>query len=499
MQMKYDVIIIGGGMGGLTAGALLARRGLRVVLLEQGDKTGGYVTSFKRGPFTFDATGAFLGGCEEGGEFYKILAQAGALQYLRFLRVEAAKNIYPDFSLDLYLSGGFEEYIREVRKLFPEERRGLKNYFALLKRIGEEINRFEGLTWWQTILFPFFFWHLIRYQRVSLGMILDRCFQGDGIKRVLSTLPAHLPPSRLSLFFTAVLISKVLAQGVWYPHGGMGTIPQALEAAFMEAGGELRLKNEVERIEVQGGTVQGVIVQGGDFLPAQRVVAAINIRRALMELLPEHNRDTFSKVVNRLEYSFSTCLVYLGVEMDVDRSVVPYFNYISPGDAQVEYEQLSRGEMSDDPTVIITIPTLLDPSLAPPGHHIVRIMTPASHKFRSGWGWNDRASYRIIKEEMTQRLIRTVENRYIPGLSARIKVTEAATPRTLERYTANEGGATYGLAPTPGQFGIGRPANRTPLRGLYLAGHYTRPSHGIVGAALSGRFVADMITQEQRG
>jgi phytoene desaturase len=496
--MTYDVIIIGGGMGGLTAGALLARRGLRVILLEQGDRTGGYVTSFKRGPYTFDATGAFLGGCEEGGEFHKILDQAGALRHLRFLSVETAKNIYPDFSLDLHLSGGFEEYVRGVRDLFPEEQGGLGDYFALIRKIGKEINRFEGITWWQTMLFPFFFWHLIRYQRVSLGMILDRYFQGDGIKRVLSTLPAHLPPSRLSLFFTAVLITKVLAQGVWYPHGGMGTIPQALETAFTEAGGELRLKTEVERIEVEGGAVQGVHTRGGDFLAAQRVVAAINIRRALMELVPEEYRDRFFKVVHPLEYSLSTCLVYLGVKMDVDRSDLPYFTYIGPADAQVEYEHLSRGEMPDDPTMIITIPTLLDSSLAPPGHHIVRIMTPASYKFRSGWGWHDRERYLIIKEEMTQRFIRTVENRYLPGLSARIKVIEAATPLTLERYTANEGGATYGLAPTPGQFGIGRPANRTSLGGLYLAGHYTRPSHGIVGAALSGRFVADMITQEQR-
>ena len=494
--MTYDVIVIGGGMGGLTAGALLARRGLRVVLLEQGAGTGGYVTSFKRGPYTFDATGAFLGGCEEGGEFHTLLAQAGALQHLRFLGIETAKNIYPDFSLDLHLSGGFEEYIRGVRELFPEEQRGLEDYFALIKKIGKEINRFEGITWWHTILFPFFFWHLIRYQRVSLGQILDRYFQGDGIKQVLSTLPAHLPPSRLSLFFTAVLITKVLAQGVWYPHGGMVTVPQALETAFKEAGGELREKTEVERIEVQNGAVQGVYTRGGEFFSAQRVVAAINIRRALTEMLPDEYRERFFKMVNSLEYSLSTCLVYLGVEMDVDSSDLPYFTYISPQDAQVEYEHLSRGEIPDDPTMIITIPTIIDPSLAPPGHHIVRIMAPASYS--SGWGWNDRSRYRIIKEEMAQRLIRTVEKRYIPGLSARIKVTEAATPRTLERYTANERGATYGLAPTPGQFGIGRPANRTPVKGLYLAGHYTRPSHGIVGAALSGRFVADMITQEQR-
>ncbi len=496
--MKYEVIIIGGGMGGLTAGALLARRGLRVVLLEQGERTGGYVTSFKRGPFTFDATGAFLGGCEEGGEFHTILVQTGALQHLRFLGIDTAKNIYPDFSLDLHLKGGFEAYVKGTRELFPEEQKGLEDYFALIRRIGGEINRFEGLTWWQTILFPFFFWHLIRYQGASLGTILDRYFQGDGIKRVLSTLPSHLPPSRLSLLFTATLITKVLSQGVWYPRGGMGTIPQALEAAFVDAGGELRLKTEVERIEVEGGTVKGVIARGGDCFSGSRVVAAINIRRALMELLPEECRGRFFSVVQGLEYSLSSFLVYLGVQMDVDRQALPCFTYVSPGDAQVEYEQLSRGEMPDDPAMIITIPTLLDPSLAPPGHHVVRLMTPASYGFRDGWGWKNQSRYRIIKEEMTQRLIHQVETRYIPGLSDRIKVIEAATPLTLERYTANEGGATYGLAPTPRQFGMGRPANKTPLKGLYLAGHYTRPSHGIVGAALSGRFVADMISTEQR-
>lgn len=497
--MKYDVIIIGGGMGGLTAGALLVRRGLRVLLLEQAEGTGGYVVSFKRGGFTFDATGAFVGGCEEGGEFHKILVQAGALEYLRFLRVEIARNIYPDFSLDLQLRGGFEEYIRGVRELFPEEQGGLRGYVALIHKLGEEIGRFEGITWRQMILFPFYFRHLIRYEKRSLGSILDRYFQGEGIKRVLSTLPAHLPPSRLSFLFTAILINKVLASGVWYPQGGMGAVSQALEAAFVQGGGEVRLKTEVQRIEVVGGSVQGVVTRDGDFFQAPRVVAAVNIRRALSDLLPEDYRERFSGMVHFLEYSLSSFLVYLGVKMDVVRLSLPYFTYISPRDAQLEYKQLSQGVMMpDDPTVIVTIPTLLDPSLAPPGHHIVRIMTPAAYGLCNGKGWHDPSRYRIIKEEVTQRLIRLVEGRYIPSLSRHCTFIEAATPLTLERYTANEGGATYGLAPTPRQIGRGRPANKTPLKGLYLAGHYTRPAHGIVGAALSGRFAADMISKEQR-
>ena len=104
----------------------------------------------------------------------------------------------------------------------------------------------------------------------------------------------------------------------------------------------------------------------------------------------------------------------------------------------------------------------------------------------------------MIKEETAQRLIRIVGERYIPGLSEHITCIEAATPRTLERYTANEKGATYGLAPIPQQFGRGRPGNRASIKGLYLAGHYSRPSHGILGAALSGKFVAEMIATEHR-
>jgi phytoene dehydrogenase-like protein len=199
-----------------------------------------------------------------------------------------------------------------------------------------------------------------------------------------------------------------------------------------------------------------------------------------------------------LEYSLSSFLVYLGVRMDLDKQDLPYFTYLSTGDAQREYEQLVRGEQPDEPSIIVTIPTLLDPALAPKGNHIVRLMAPASYAFCKGWGSDGHTHYRRIKEEEAQRLIRMVEERYMPGLSSHCTCIEAATPLTLERYTANEKGASYGLAPTPGQIGRGRPANKTPLKGLYLAGHYTRPAHGIVGAALSGRFVADMISKEYR-
>lgn len=489
------MIIIGGGIGGLTAAALLANRGRRVLLLEREERTGGYVTSFERDGFCFDATGAFVGGCEEGEEFYEVLVEAGALPYLTFLRIEGARNIYPGFSLDLPLSGGFRGYMEWAKRLFPTEEKGLEAYLTLISRIGSEIALLAAARWWQVLLFPIFFHHLIRYEKATLQSVLNRYFQGAEVKEVLSILPAHLPPSRLSFLFTATLITKALAKGVWYPRGGMEKIPLALEAAIRDAGGEVRVRAEVVRIDVEKGRVRGVLTRGGEFISAPSVVAAVNVKQALGDLLPERERWRFCRLLGRLEYSLSSFLVYLGVNMKIDH--FPYFTYVASEDVEGEYRELQQGRMPERPTVIITIPTLIDPMLAPDGHHIIRLITPAPYEFADRWGGGDKSRYREIKLGLANRLIRLVEERCLSGLGESIKVMEAATPLTLERYTANEAGASYGLAPTPDQIGRGRPANRTAIKGLYLAGHYSRPAHGIVGAALSGRFVADLITKEK--
>ena len=98
---RYDAIVIGAGMGGLTAAALLAKKGLKVLLLEKEEQVGGYVVSFKRHGFTFDATGSFVGGCHEGGEFYQILKEIGAHEEIEFIPIHHVRNIYPGFEVHL--------------------------------------------------------------------------------------------------------------------------------------------------------------------------------------------------------------------------------------------------------------------------------------------------------------------------------------------------------------------------------------------------------------
>ena len=193
---RYDVIVIGSGMGGLTASALLAKKGLKTLLLEKEEQAGGYVVSFKRQGSTFDATGAFVGGCHEGGEFHQILKEIGAHEEIDFIPIHHVRNIYPGFEVHLH-PGGIHSYTEALFDLFPKEEEGLKTYLSMVKRIGDEIKSYSEITTIQKIFFPFYFRNLVRFHRFSHQAILDNLFKGEEIKMALHSLPVTEPPSRL--------------------------------------------------------------------------------------------------------------------------------------------------------------------------------------------------------------------------------------------------------------------------------------------------------------
>jgi phytoene desaturase len=493
--MGYDVVIIGTGMGGLTAGALLAKNGLKVLLLEKASRPGGYVVSFRKKGFTFDATGVFVGGCEPGGEFEALLREVGVR--LKFERIDTIRNIYPGFEIALW-SGGFDHYIERLKAMFPEEKRGIERYERTISRIGAEVKALPRITWYEKALFPFLFRNLVRFSGTTHKTILDGLFTGNEIKMALSSLPVTVPPSQLSFLFVATFLHKVIAKGAYYPKGGMGVISKALAGSIEEAGGSIRYRTEATRILTRGNRVTGVVTHDGGVIEAPTVISNVSLPQTFRRLLPHGPPPSLAGELNHLEYSLSNFIVYLGVRGDAELDSLPFFTYLrSISDLEEEYRMLRKGEIPENPTVIMVVPSLVDPSLAPEGTHVLKLLSVAPYGYRTEWNRTNRRSYEAIKEEMAQRLITLVESRVVPGLKGKILFYEAATPVTLERYTGNERGAMYGLAATPKQFGRHRPPNRTPIKGLYLAGHYTRPAHGIVGAAISGSFTAKMILSKR--
>jgi len=493
--MKYDVIVIGAGMGGLTAATLLAKEGCKTLLLEKENQVGGYVVSFKRDGFTFDATGAFVGGCQEGGELHRILEEMGIHEKVQFIPIRHIRNIYPGFEVHLQ-PGGFLSYSEALFDLFPKEEKGLKTYLSLIKRIGEEIKSYSEITAIRKIFFPFYFRNLVRFHRSSHQTILDKLFKGQEIKMALHSLPVTEPPSRLSFLFLAVLINKALMEGVFYPKGGMGKISEAMADAFRQTGGDLHLQREVEEILIRDGRVDGIRAKDGKTFQSSLVVSDVN-PNLLVKMLPFEFRKPFEKKIQHFEYSLSCFILYIATDLDLKAMDLPYFTYLRfLSDLEEEDRILRRGEIPRNPTMMVSIPTILDPTLAPPRQHILSVLTNVPYHYQGKWGGGNFERYRHIKEEFSQKILRQLESKLIPGLRDHLLFYEAATPLTLERYTGNEMGAMYGLASTTHQVGNLRPPHQTVIPGLFQVGHYTRPSHGIVGTSLSGSFAAKTILKK---
>jgi len=285
-------------------------------------------------------------------------------------------------------------------------------------------------------------------------------------------------------------------EGVFYPKGGMGKMTEAMANAFLHAGGELHLQTEVDQIIMKNGRVEGVVTKDGKIFESPLIISNIN-PNLLVKMFPPESQPILLRRTKDLLYSLSCFILYIATDLDLRGMGFPYFTYLRfLHDLEEEHRMLRRGEVPRNPTLIVSIPTLLDPLLAPPGQHLIKVLITVPYGYRERWGGASPEKYPPIKEEFSQQMLQLLELKMIPHLREHLLFYEAATPLTLERYTGNERGAMYGLASIPQQMGPSRPPHRTPIPGLFQVGHYTRPSHGIVGASLSGLFCARSILQQ---
>lgn len=477
-------------MGGLVSAGLLARHGMKVLLLEKESRVGGYVTGFWREGFYFDATGAFVSACGPGGEFQGIVDELGLSKEITFLPIKSIWNIYP--SLDLHLDyQGPQSYLEEVKRLFPEHTKALEAYQRLTDQLGKEFMAFETAPWWRKAFLPLSFPALFRYARKSHGEILGALFGDDReVSLVLSALPTTLPPSLLSYAFVAVLWAKVLSKGVFYPKGGMLALSDALAGGIRSNGGQISCQREVTRILTQGKRAVGVRLSDDTEIRARWVVGDINPFQGERLLPKGFQLYKGMHSLNRYHPSLSALIFYIALPPGVLPSGWPYFiSVCTSDDLESLVSALREGSMEEGLHMVITTPTVIDPSLAPSEHHSLKVIVhaPPSRRFQENYGSLE------AFESLQERVFATIQRYTGLDLKGTALSVESATPMTLLRHTGNEQGAMYGLDAACGQVGPQRPPNRTALDNLLWVGHYTHPAHGIVGSAMSGRFASNII------
>lgn len=482
----YDAIVVGSGVGGLTAGALLARAGRSVLCIERHDRVGGYAHSFRRGGYLFDSGVHLVGGCEPGvfeggGLIHDLLSALGVRDRCDFQRIDPVyAAVYPDRTVQTPAS--IEELIRIHAEEFPRERKGLRQFLDECLNIRQEIRRAAELaTPYLVMNRPDRFPTLLRYRRATLRDVLDDAIDAPELQAMLGTLWPYLglPPSKVSFLYFATMLMSYLADGAYYCRGSFQRFGEALAEGITAHGGEILLRSPVRRIRVEDGRVRGVVLENGQRIDAPLVLSNADATQTIEELVgPQEFPYRYIAELRRMKPSISAFVVYAAAELELSRDIA-HETFFYPS---LDHEESYASSVAGAPSWFsLSVPTLADPRLAPQGRHVMIFTTLVSHESAKSWGEQ--------KDAMTERVFEMAE-RQMPGLRERLSFHESATPRTMERYTRNTNGAIYGWEVSPGQVGPGRLGHRTPIEGLNLVGHWTQPGGGVYGVVSSGIQVA---------
>jgi phytoene dehydrogenase-like protein len=328
--------------------------------------------------------------------------------------------------------------------------------------------------------------------------ILDRWFESDVLKATLATdsvigaMASPSTPGTAYVLFHHVMGEVDGARGVWgYVQGGMGALPEALAAAARAHGAEIRTGARVARIRVRGDGAAGVVLQDGTEIAARRIASSADATVTLLGLVgEEHLAPEVAAAVRAIDYGSASMKINLALSALPEFTALPGAPgpqhrgtiHIAPSLDYIEaaFDDARRGEPSTEPVLECTLPSAVDPSLAPPGKHVMQLFVQyAPYRLRAG-SWDE------LKEPFADRCLALLE-RYAPGVTRSVIARQTLSPLDLERRFALTGGNIFQGAMTPGQLFFLRPLAgyadyRTPIPRLYLCGAATHPGGGIMGA-----------------
>jgi len=486
------IAIIGAGLGGLTFGALAARDGHKVLIVDKNEKPGGVVALLEHEGYSFEQGPLLLGDLGRGEPVYEFLQELGIT--LDTMRADR-DIIMPDYEMvkpDHY-QGPYWRRDR-LKELFPEDREGLDEYYRLYDNVMHlRFLSMQKPTLLNKLKLALTFLKVKKYESMTVEELLQHLFKSEKIRTLYSGIFADFcaDPNEvqgLGVVFTnpeTAFDKRIPLQKdgkPYYPsfcfiRGGCQKLPEALADYITAHGGSIRYRTIAEKVLIENGQARGIRLADGEEIQADMVVgcgAGKDFFEKAVGL--EHLDDAYRKILSEFRPMEAVFMVHLGVDYDPMQFMKSSLYYCyGMYDLHGATEKLRSGVYHEgDDGYLIFVPSFHAPEFAPEGKHCVTIYTVAPDRLKDA-SWTER------KQEYAEKLIRLAE-RQLPELSKHITTMKIMTAEDYRTYTHMEKSSFGGVVPIWNQK---NPSHVTPVKQLFFVGQQSENAGG-VGAVILG-------------
>ena len=501
---SYDVLVIGAGIGGLTAAALLAKKGLKVLVIEQHYLPGGCASIFRRSGFTFDVGASlFFGFGEEGYNPHQFVMNE-LEEDISLVPMDETFTIHLDKNKKVSMYTDRNRFWDELCSSFPHQKSEIK---ALLNEFesfyNDSLDSYGGQFFAPAetppdhgkklfLTRPLYLLRLLRYLLSTQGQLFRRFTKDPEILKLFTLLNQNMTTCDLDQ--TPAIAGPMIhvesyTGGCYYAQGSPQILANKLEKAIQKYGGKILYKNRVKKILIEDGAAIGCQLDNGIKLYCKTLISNATVWNLYGKLIDRENISTkkFNWAKN-FRPSYSIFAVYLGVNSDV-----------IPKDTKPT--QILPFTYKDIPTYLtVYITSFFDPDASPEGTHSLCIFLPVTTPDKAmPTDGKDKYQDRVYKEskkEKAAEIINYLDKNYFPGLKNNILVQEIATPKTIQRYTLKSAGAIGGPQVNMRQSYMSRLAARSDWKRLYCVGDSTSQGIGVVSVTVSAISAVNAILQD---
>ena len=502
---KYDAVVIGSGIGGLTTAALLSDMGWKVCVLEQHYTAGGYTHSYDRNGYEWDVGVHYIG---------DVGTQTRTRMMFDYLSDSQLKWAPMDAEYDRFYVGdkvfsaiaGKQQFRENLLNQFPAEEKAIDQYMSLLNQVGDGLTAYSISRvlkpWQRALAWPYLKLKTPRLLFRNTYEVLSELTEDKDLIAVLCGQwgDMGLPPKK-SAFMVHAMIARHYLYGGFYPIGGSWKIAESIIPKIQKAGGEVFTYALVKQIVVEGNKVTGVEMADGHRIDCSCVISSAGVENTFSHLLPAKsvNEAGYQPLLKNVKPSMAHLGIYIGLKETAAQLGLPKTNFwIYPGnDYDAAVDRFKNDPQAPFPVVYISFPSAKDPDYENrhPGTATIEIVAPAPFEWFKKWQgttWGKRGDdYELFKAQLGERLMQHLYDK-LPQLQGKVDYYEVSTPLSTDHFCAYQHGELYGLDHDAVRLQQTWLGPRTRFKGLWLTGQDVLTC-GVTGAMMAGLLTTSTI------